>query len=528
MAAYASLVSLLNTMEQIQTHPLLSTCFDKYQNESLRTKVDFFLDFVENYSDAGSREADDLLRRIAFVAHAAEDITECEATDRVRAVSTKKRLQMLLHLQRIIDGMFSIEEKVIKFKEETGCINRQPSYSTSSAASVKTAAMVGFDGYLVQLLDQLTGQPPERRIISIVGMGGIGKTTLARNMYENRLTVQHFDVRAWVTVSQDYNAREILKEALSCLGGLSSNIGEDQLGEELHKTLYGRRYLIILDDVWSVEVWDRMNFYFPENNNGSRIVVTTRLSEVVDYFSSSAVALSFLDDSKSWELFCEKTFPRESCPLELEDIGKKIVNKCKGLPLAIVVIGGLLGKSSRTQEYWEKIGDDISLILNSREGNKVLSILYLSYKHLPACLKSCFLYLGLFPEDYDIRVFELIKLWVAEGFIKPNTHQSLEEIAEGYVKELIDRSLLLVRGFRPHKRFETCSVHDLVRDLSIKIAAKEDFVCVQRDEDGRRHFTVDERTSSFYRQNNSSGFMLQPPSLVHPQIFTAKCYLMTT
>ncbi|KAH6781426.1 hypothetical protein C2S51_006719 [Perilla frutescens var. frutescens] len=403
-----------------------------------------------------------------------------------------------------------------------------PPSSSAPPATFKTTTMVGFNGYMEQLLDQLTGQQSGLQILSIVGMGGIGKTTLARNVYQNLLIVDHFDVRAWVTVSEEYSARYILLQALSCLGGFTilSRLGgstskmdktDEQLGEELYKILYGRRYLIVLDDVWSVEAWEKIMAYFPENNNGSRIIATTRQSELVDYFGSSALAVDFLDDKNSWDLFCEKAFAQEGCPPELEQVGKKIVKNCKGLPLAIIVIGGLLGKSSRTQEYWEKFANDKSLILDSGEGNKASSILYLSYKHLPVWLKSCLLYLGLFPEDYKIAVAKLIKLWVADGFIKPNANNSLEEVAESYIKDLADRNLLLVHCL--NKKFQSCHVHDLVRDLCIRIAEKEKFLFIQRDIDGMRQYIVDERTARFYPPESH---VSKTPSIVNPRIFQGK------
>ncbi|KAL8057127.1 hypothetical protein ABFX02_04G164200 [Erythranthe guttata] len=233
-------------------------------------------------------------------------------------------------------------------------------------------------------------------------------------------------------------------------------------------------YLIILDDMWSIDAWEKMMFSFPDNNNGSRIILTTRLSNVASHFgSSSYFSKKFLDGNQSWKLFCEKAFPeKEVCPLELEKIGMKIAKKCKGLPLLIVVIGGLLMKSSRTQEYWENISENMNSILDSEEQN----ILSLSYSHLPAHLKPCFLYLAIFPEDRDIRVTELIKLWVAEGFIKPNKYQSLEDVAKEYVKDLVERNLLLVSTLRLNGKMKTCTIHDLLRDLCLKAAQKEKFL----------------------------------------------------
>ncbi|XP_057774793.1 putative late blight resistance protein homolog R1A-3 [Salvia miltiorrhiza] len=525
-AAYAALVSLVNTMDQIHIHPRLSASFDNYQFESLRGKVDFFLDFVENYSDAvrgekvdfledsdenhpdaNNKEAEDLARRIAVSAHDAEDIIELEAADRIHASSTEKNSSFLPDLQRIIQDMDFIKEKVIKVKEEIGFINSMdppPSSSSAPLAAAKTTSLVGFDGYIEQLLDELTGHDHGRRIIPIVGMGGIGKTTLATNVYENSNIVRHFNVRVWVTVSQEFSARKFFLKALSSLGISTDDrdsATDQQLSHELYKILFNRRYLIILDDVWSVEAWDKIKFFFPENKNRSRIVVTTRESKLVDYLGSSALAVDFLDDKNSWDLFCANTFAsKQGCPSELEEAGKKIVNKCKGLPLAIVVIGGLLRKSSKSQEYWEKIAREEHLhVVNSEP----LNILYLSYKYLPVCLKLCVLYLGL-CSNYSVEMSELVKLWVAEGFIKPKKEQSLEEVAEGYIDELVQRNLVLLTSVKLNRKIDSYGVHDLVRDLCTRIAERENVFCVQRDQDGRRRVTIDQKRTRFYSQETLS------------------------
>ncbi|KAL9170545.1 hypothetical protein ABFS82_04G151800 [Erythranthe guttata] len=348
--------------------------------------------------------------------------------------------------------------------------------------------MVGFDKQLIQLLDKLTGQQSNRQVIPIVGMGGIGKTTLAQNAYEHSLILHHFDIRTWVTVSQKYNVKQLLLQLLS---RQSCETDEHLLGQELHKMLWGRRYLIVIDDIWSIEASDEVSRFFPDNNNGSRIVVTTRISNVATHFDSLLFELSFLDENQSWDLFCRKTFGEAGCPSELEDIGKEIVKKCKGLPLAISVIGGLLGSSNKTQKYWKNISKNLISILNSGKDENCLSILSLSYNYLPAHLKPCFLYMGIFPEDDVIRVSRLIELWVAEGFIKSNESQSLEEIAQGYVNDLIDRNLILKHKPGSDGRIKFCKIHDLLRDLSLKVAQKDKFICVMEDiqrgtERGRR------------------------------------------
>ncbi|KAL8484700.1 hypothetical protein ACS0TY_027118 [Phlomoides rotata] len=137
--------------------------------------------------------------------------------------------------------------------------------------------------------------------------------------------------------------------------------------------------------MWSTEVWDKIRPIFPDNGDGCRILLTTRLSYTATQLCSICIRINFLDENKSWNLFCQKIFGQEDCPVELEGIGKKIAGQCKGLPLSIVVIGGLLKKSPRVEEYWQSVAKNINVIFNSTENGGCLAVLYLSYySHLPA------------------------------------------------------------------------------------------------------------------------------------------------
>ncbi|EYU24432.1 hypothetical protein MIMGU_mgv1a023729mg [Erythranthe guttata] len=481
--AYAALVSLMNTIDDIRNHHRFSTSvLDNKQVESLDAKLYFLLDFIE------SGHSHELLEsQIASAAHAAEDVIESHVVDQIDSDSVSS-----LDLHAVIEHLDSVKEKVFNVvKEERVLFNdhlqQGPTFSSfaprSSSSINGNSKMVGFDEELFQLLDALTGRQSSLQIIPIVGMGGIGKTTLARNAYEHRLISNHFDVCAWVTISQEYSVKEIFSKLLSRQSSQSAD--EQQLAQELYQSLIGRRYLIILDDIWSIDAWEKMMFFFPDNNNGSRIILTTRLSNVAVYFGSSYFSMKFLDEYKSWKLFCENAFPQEGCcPPELEEIGKKIVKKCKGLPLLIVVIGALLRKSSKTREYWENISENMNSILDSSKNmEQSVDILSLSYSNLPAHLKPCFLYMGIFPEDSVIYVSQLIKLWVAEGFIKSTKTQTLEEIAEDHLKDLVDRNLILPRKLRSTGKTKTCTIHDLLRDLCIKAAEKEKFLIVMRVND---------------------------------------------
>ncbi|XP_057797426.1 putative late blight resistance protein homolog R1A-4 [Salvia miltiorrhiza] len=285
-------------------------------------------------------------------------------------------LSCLEYLRQIIEDMDAIIEKANELKEKQRLREDQPpTHSTPLYTETREeSGMVGFHDELIQLLDELTGHRSNRQIISIVGMGGMGKTTLAKHIYSNQLIIEHFDIRAWATVSQQDIAKQILQQLLSGQEK-SSDQDVDKLGVQLHKTLFGRRYLIILDDIWSVEAWDEVNRFFPDNRNGSRILLTTRLSDVANNCGSSCFPKNLLDENESWELFCKKAFQNEDCPTELEEVGRKIVKLCKGLALSIVVIGGSLLKSPRTVGYWKSVAKDIDSSPNSKAKEESLDVL---------------------------------------------------------------------------------------------------------------------------------------------------------
>ncbi|XP_073126399.1 putative disease resistance RPP13-like protein 3 [Henckelia pumila] len=391
MAAYASLLSVGHILDHLLQHliPRQMAVLDKAQIDSLLENITFLQNFLEDFSLMRRDEIQGLEEKIVSSANAAKDVIESfvavqilqnskakrrwvgifRCLDFVKLLGKKGTLSNELRsfilfsqdLQKVIEEISSMKKDVMKIKETEGIkIMEQPSKAATAGSFIRGAShskntMVGFDDDLIQIMETLTGDESNLQILSIVGMGGIGKTTLAKNVFGNPLIVHHFDRRAWVTISQQYSVHEILLGLLKYIGvlvGGGEEITQDELGLRLHRSLFDRRYFIVMDDVWSVEVWDGMKRFFPDNNNGSKVMITTRLTNVADDFCSCVPhQLHLLDEDQSWALFCDKVFGPKSCPPEFEKVGKIIVRNCGALPLAIVVISGLLAKSSRTVEY---------------------------------------------------------------------------------------------------------------------------------------------------------------------------------
>ncbi|XP_059631294.1 putative late blight resistance protein homolog R1B-23 [Cornus florida] len=369
--------------------------------------------------------------------------------------------------------------------------------------------VVGFDHQVEMLRDRLAGmQKKQLEVVSIVGMAGLGKTTLARKLYNDSFIRYHFYIRGWVCVSQIYRKRDLLLDILSSVLKHKEEISalsDEKLGEVLYKRLKGNIYLVVMDDIWNIGVWNDLKRYFPNDNNGSRVLFTTRHTDValLANHDDTPHHLPFLNEDHSWHLLQKKIFWNESCPPELMDIGKQIVRKCQGLPLAIVVVAGLLAKMDKNRHSWMQVAERLSSYIGS-DTAQCMDILALSYNNLPDHLKSCFLYFGTFPEAYEISVRKLIWLWIAEGFINQIGHEntSLEDVAEKYLMDLIDRNLVLVAKRRSAGGIKACRVHDLLHDLCLRKASEENFL-MQFYKDGIR-------TYPGYDQGPSSS---SPPSV---------------
>ncbi|CAI9786084.1 unnamed protein product [Fraxinus pennsylvanica] len=358
------------------------------------------------------------------------------------------------------------------------------------ALLLKEGELVGIEHHKQNLIRMLIEKDLGLKVISVVGMGGLGKTTLVKRLFDDSVVKKHFQNHAWLTVSRSFKIEDLLKDTIQQLfdeikqplpegtGSMNSN----RLKEIIREFLLGRRYVLVFDDVWSIPAWEAIKYALPNENHGSRIILTTRLINVA---SSSCIEtngfvyeLNPLSEEESWTLFCQKTFQGNSCPHHLIEICSNILRKCGGLPLAIVAIGGLLATKnmSRVGE-WEMLNHSLGPEL---EGNDALesmkNILLLSFNDLPYYLKPCFLYLSIYPEDHLIEHNTLIRLWIMEGFVKQKEGRTLEEVAEGYLNELINRSLVVMVKTNDDGSLKYGQIHDLYREVILSKAREQNLV----------------------------------------------------
>ncbi|EMS51367.1 Disease resistance protein RPM1 [Triticum urartu] len=353
------------------------------------------------------------LNRIAF------KVKEIEK-DLAHLSETKNRWVHMIN-----NGDASSSSYIVKRSKDLANISR----------SLDEEDLVGVDKNRDKLEQWLLSDDLEHSVIALLGMGGLGKTSLAANVYRKHR--EKFQCHAWVSISQTYSTEHVLRNIIKEISRdkvsvLSNTVAMDItcLEETLRKFLEQQKYLIILDDVWTPEAFDDLSRVLINNRKGSRLMITTREGDVAALASQGhTLTLKPLPEDKAWDLFCRKAFPRDTnheCPAELNPLSEQIVSKCKGLPLVIV----------------------------------------------------------LFSEDYCFKRKQLIRLWTAEGFIEERGESTLEEVAEGYLKELIDRNMLELVKRNSFGRMKEFKMHDILRELALDLCQKNCFGVTYEDKRG--------------------------------------------
>ncbi|XP_065626766.1 putative disease resistance protein RGA3 [Quercus suber] len=293
-------------------------------------------------------------------------------------------------------------------------------------------------------------------VIPIIGMGGLGKTTIAQLVFNDNRVSGHFESKMWVCVTSQFDLTRILKETIQFHSKMKlDDNSTSHLQSRLLEYLVGQRFLLVLDDVWTEDYlkWEPLRDLLKQGAKGSRVLVTSRITKVKDIIGTQPPhLLSYLPEEECWSLFAKIAFKGDSLSSQrlkvLEDIGREIVRKCKGLPLAVKAMGGLLRGCVDDVNKWRQIqSSEIWEIEDQNSGNdkpKILAILKLSYDHLPSHLKRCFSYCSLFPKAYTFHKEELVKLWISQRFIQAQRRGTEEETGIAYFDELLIRSFFQV------------------------------------------------------------------------------------
>ncbi|KAF8039398.1 hypothetical protein BT93_B1815 [Corymbia citriodora subsp. variegata] len=349
-----------------------------------------------------------------------------------------------------------------------------------------------------EILEKLIGEKEDGtcadlKVIPIVGMGGVGKTALAQQVYNDARVTGYFDMKAWACVSDDFNVFAITKSILGTTNDHSSCEGKDLnwLQDKLKENLSGKKFLIVLDDVWNENYghWTTLLKPFQSGAKGSKIILTTRNKGVASLSGALPFFLEGLSQDACMTLFAFHALGAGNFDHHphLEELGHKIVEKCKGLPLAVKTLAGLLRTKVNPHE-WEAI-------LNSKiwdlpeETNDILPALKLSYLHLPSNLRRCFAYCAIYPNDYEIKRDELIHWWIAEGLLEGKDGKNSWNAGLNYFNELVSRSLFQ-KSTSSESRF---LMHDLVNDLAKLVAGPTHF------SSGESEFKGDQSNASWVR-----------------------------
>ncbi|XP_015865627.3 putative disease resistance protein RGA3 [Ziziphus jujuba] len=311
-------------------------------------------------------------------------------------------------------------------------------------------------------------------IYPIVGLGGIGKTTLAQLVFNDERVINHFELKLWVCVSEEFDVKRMIKAIIESVSrSACDSLDMDPLQKNLQDKLRNRRFLIVLDDVWNEkeEEWDRLKYVLDCGSNGSSIVVTTRLKKVASIMGTTSMHyLSGLSEDHCWLLFKQRAFGDDESEEQtnLVKIGKGIVRKCGGVPLAAKTLGSLM-RFKREESQWLSVMK--SEIWNlPQDENSILPALRLSYLHLPIELRRCFAFCALFPKDFEIHKQTLIRLWMANGLISSEGRIEVEEIGSEICNELYWRSFFMnYRDDESGKPTDSFIMHDLVHDLAKSI-----------------------------------------------------------
>ena len=365
---------------------------------------------------------------------------------------------------------------------------------------------VGFDKYSNMLKEQLIDDAvPGRAIVSIVGESSIGKTTLGRKVYQSPEVRNHFEIRTWTVLPPKCRPADVLRDIYrqassqlrrspSSQQSVDDGCGGDaavtacrpsgkDVGNMLFRNLTGRRYLVVVDGSIAASDWNSLRASLPDEGNGSRVVLITDMAglEVVAYAAGpmhSRIELERLSPENTYEVFRRRVFGRGGdCPRQHRSrYYQKIFQITRGLPLSIVVLAGVLRSKELPAEWDEVMSQLVTAREPSSKNGNSRRIMSLAFDDLPHHLKSCFLYFAAMRESATVDAQRLVRLWVAEGFVRPRRGSTMEEVGQGYLKELISRCMVQLVDKDEFGVVQTVVVHDRLHAFAQDEAQEASFI----------------------------------------------------
>ncbi|KAK4421494.1 putative disease resistance protein [Sesamum alatum] len=494
------LVNVSNQVEEVKRELNTMHCFlkdadnwpDRYNSETVRNWVAELKDLacdaedvLEKYAiKVTSRREGKNLKKVVkrFTCIFSECLSVHEVGNEIEAIRTR-----MANLTRRL-------ENIVKADSSAAAADDNQRQLRQTYAHQVEEHFVGMQDDIGRLVSLAVSDGRANRVISICGMGGLGKTTLARKIYKHEDVERVFQARAWVCLTQQFETKAVLQRILKQLDSSARNqelmeMDENELVVQLYYVQMTKKCLVVIDDIWTLDHWDILRPAFPVVEGSCKVLLTTRNEQIAA--EECVYKLGYLTEDQCWELLQKIALPQASVrevtheSKELEDIGRDLIHKCGRLPLAISVIGGILREKQSVGE-WKKVKANFDKRVQYGDGTekerRVAQVLDLSYNALPYHLKPCFLYLGIYSEDEEIDAEKVLLQWMAEGMISSEmqgTEETLRDVAQLYLSELASRCMVQVKVLdypSLHKRFESCRLHDLMRDLCLTKAKEEGFL----------------------------------------------------
>ncbi|GJY43931.1 CC-NBS-LRR resistance protein [Tanacetum coccineum] len=459
-------------------------------------------------------EADDLLDEVQYEVLRREVKKRDHTTRKIRCHPSLNKFSFRRKMSHKIENIITQLSEINKQALELGLQIEQQGYLPNSLhkethSYLDEFKIVGRENDELHIVNLLTESKKEEKlmIIPIVGMGGIGKTALAKSVYNNPKIKKEFDAKAWSCVSVKVDINRLLEMIYESVTRKKCELPTmENLVTKLREELGSKRYLLVLDDVWDERraYWDEFRSCMENVNsqNGNAIIVTTRKHEIgTNEMKKNSRTLQGLSDDEGWFMLKERANPLP----QLEEIGRDVVKKCHGLPLLVKVIGSMLQNYSGDKDKWLSVQE--SMVWGEEEGDMVLSTLKLSFDSLPNSItKQCFAYCSIFEKDTVMKKKELIQLWMALGLLQVDgtRKRDMEDVGNDIFKILVSNSLFQDVEMDEYGYVYSCKMHDLVHDLSLHLSGDESLCLLVPNSDKvhKPHL----KHLSIYQEKDSNSF----------------------